>query len=180
MARIAFLMPPYRSHAAVHGALAALARALERSAQRDWPGAQDHAARSGPIAQDLIRWQRLRAGQGTWPEYLQFALSHRDWPGMALLYRRGDALLRPDLPPAQILAWFGDRRPETLPAAEALIADGHATAADFDLATDGYKPASAEFIDAIPFDPRQPNAYIDSLPIGLKGSQRVVGGEITN
>lgn len=101
---------------------AALARALERSAQRDWPGAQDHAARSGPIAQDLIRWQRLRAGQGTWPEYLQFALSHRDWPGMALLYRRGDALLRPDLPPAQILAWFGDRRPETLPAAEALIA----------------------------------------------------------
>ena len=90
------------------------------------------------------------------------------------------------IPEAKSDAWYAETAAAVYKpaiykeAAEALIADGHATAADFDLATDGYKPASAEFIDAIPFDPRQPNAYIDSLPIGLKGSQRVVGGEITN
>ncbi|HWL55162.1 MAG TPA: lytic transglycosylase domain-containing protein [Paracoccus sp. (in: a-proteobacteria)] len=101
---------------------AAIARALAASAARDWDRATAEAARSGPIGAALIQWQRLRAGQGNWPEYLAFAREHRDWPGMALLYRRGDALLRPDLPPAEIIEWFGERRPETLNAEKALIA----------------------------------------------------------
>ncbi|WP_196216792.1 lytic transglycosylase domain-containing protein [Paracoccus shanxieyensis] len=99
----------------------ALARALDLSARRDWVGAQAQAAQSGPIAQDLIQWQRLRAGQGSFPDYAAFALAHRDWPGMALLYRRGDATLNPDLPPGQIVAWFGDRQPDTLNGAQSLI-----------------------------------------------------------
>lgn len=99
-----------------------LARALDLSAARDWDAALREAEGSGPIARDLILWQRLRAGQGSWPDYLAFALNHRDWPGMELLYRRGDALLRPDLPADQVIAWFGDRRPTTPKAAEALIA----------------------------------------------------------
>lgn len=65
-------------------------------------------------------------------------------------------------------------------AARELIADGKATEADFDFTSDGYKPATAEFIDGVSFDGHQPNAYIDSLTIGLKGSQQVVGGEIIN
>ncbi|MTH35842.1 transglycosylase SLT domain-containing protein [Paracoccus limosus] len=99
-----------------------LARALDLSAARDWSAAERAADVSGPIAANLIRWQKLRAGQGNWREYLDFALAHRDWPGMELLYRRGDALLRPDLPPDQVIAWFGARRPVTLNGAEALIA----------------------------------------------------------
>lgn len=99
----------------------ALARALAHSSQRDWTAAQAQAATSGPMASDLIQWQRLRAGQGTWPEYLAFAKAHGDWPGMELFYRRGDALLRPGLPAADVIAWFGARRPTTLNAAQALI-----------------------------------------------------------
>ena len=33
-------------------------------------------------------------------------------------------------------------------------------------------------IDGIGFDGRKPNAYLDSLPIGLKGGQTVEGGAI--
>lgn len=105
----------------------ALGRALALSSQRDWSAAQAQAAISGPMASDLIQWQRLRAGQGAWPEYLAFARSHRDWPGLELFYRRGDALLRPGLAPGDVITWFGDRRPVTLNAAEALIAALEAT-----------------------------------------------------
>lgn len=56
-------------------------------------------------------------------------------------------------------------------AAEALIADGLATAADFDFDPDGYRDPTDAFIDGIAFDGTKPNAYIDSLPIGLKGDQ---------
>ncbi|MBY0362032.1 MAG: ABC transporter substrate-binding protein [Phreatobacter sp.] len=56
-------------------------------------------------------------------------------------------------------------------AAEALIADGLATGADFDFDADGYRDPTDAFIDGIAFDGTKPNAYIDSLPIGLKGDQ---------
>lgn len=72
---------------------AQIARALAAAGVRDWPAAEAAAAMSGPMALDLVAWQRLRAGQGTWPEYRDFAARHGDWPGMALLQarRRGPA-----------------------------------------------------------------------------------------
>jgi nitrate/nitrite transport system substrate-binding protein len=65
-------------------------------------------------------------------------------------------------------------------AAKALIADGLAKAEDFDFDADGYKDPTADFIDHIPFDGTKPNAYIDSLTIGLKGNQTVVDGAVVN
>ena len=56
-------------------------------------------------------------------------------------------------------------------AAEALVVDGLATEADFDFDADGYREPTDAFIDGIVFDGRKPNAYIDTLPIGLKGDQ---------
>ncbi|MBT9385822.1 ABC transporter substrate-binding protein [Pseudooceanicola sp. CBS1P-1] len=67
-----------------------------------------------------------------------------------------------------------------LKAARALVDEGLANEADFDWSSDGYKdptPAS-DVIDGIGFDGKQPNAYIDSLPIGLKDDQKVVGSDI--
>ncbi|WP_199259488.1 lytic transglycosylase domain-containing protein [Paracoccus binzhouensis] len=104
-----------------------LARALAAAGMRDWTAAAAEAAQSGPIARDLVEWQRLRAGQGSWPDYRDFALRHADWPGMALFWKRGDAVLRADLPPAEVIAWFGPRRPDTLNGAMALIAALQAT-----------------------------------------------------
>lgn len=55
-------------------------------------------------------------------------------------------------------------------AAEELIAEGHMDAADFpDFAVEtGFRPVTDEFIDAIPYDGRYPNAYLQSLSIGHK------------
>jgi nitrate/nitrite transport system substrate-binding protein len=67
-----------------------------------------------------------------------------------------------------------------LKAARMLVEEGHATEADFPFDTDGYRdPAPAEdFIDGIPYDGRQPNAYIDGLPIGLKSKQVIEGNQV--
>ena len=67
-----------------------------------------------------------------------------------------------------------------LEAARALVDDGMANEADFPWDSDGFKAPTpaADIIDGIGFDGRTPNAYIDSLPIGLKGDQIVVGSEI--
>jgi nitrate/nitrite transport system substrate-binding protein len=67
-------------------------------------------------------------------------------------------------------------------AAEALIADGNATASMFDFDEDGYRAATpaADVIDGIAYDGTRPNAYIDSLAIGLKSGQTVANGAVIN
>jgi nitrate/nitrite transport system substrate-binding protein len=80
-------------------------------------------------------------------------------------------------------AWFDETarsvyRPDIyLKAARLLVDDDLAAEADFPWDSDGYKAPTpaADIIDAIPFDGKTPNAYIDSLPIGLKFGE-VVGG----
>jgi nitrate/nitrite transport system substrate-binding protein len=82
-------------------------------------------------------------------------------------------------------AWYAEQaariyRPDIyLDAARALVAEGVVRAEDFPFDSDGYRAPTAAFIDGITYDGRTPNAYIDSLPIGLKGSQRVVGNAVT-
>ena len=83
-------------------------------------------------------------------------------------------------------AWFKDvaasvYRPEIyLEAARSLVDDGLAQEEDFPWEANGFKAPTpaADIIDGIPFDGRAPNAYLDSLPIGLKGDQTVVGDEV--
>ena len=50
----------------------------------------------------------------------------------------------------------------------------------FDFDADGYRELTSDFIDGVAYDGKQPNAYIDGLTLGLKGSQTVEGGEIIN
>ncbi|GGX38909.1 nitrate ABC transporter substrate-binding protein [Tateyamaria omphalii] len=67
-----------------------------------------------------------------------------------------------------------------LNAARLLVDDGLANEADFPWDSDGFKAATpaTDIIDGIPYDGRTPNAYIDSLPIGLKSGQIIVDSEI--
>ncbi len=67
-----------------------------------------------------------------------------------------------------------------LEAARMVVDEGNADAADFPWDSDGFKaPTPAEdIIDGIAYDGSAPNAYLDSLPIGLKSSQIIVGNEI--
>lgn len=84
-------------------------------------------------------------------------------------------------------AWYDETaksvyRPDIyMEAAALVIEDGYATADMFpDADEDGYKdPTPAEdIIDGIPYDGTAPNAYLESLPIGLKGAQVVEGSEV--
>ena len=59
-----------------------------------------------------------------------------------------------------------------------LVDDGKAKSEDFPWKSDGYREPTADNIDAVPYDGKKPNAYIDSLPIGLKGKQKVEGAAI--
>ncbi|PYG33329.1 CmpA/NrtA family ABC transporter substrate-binding protein [Pelagimonas varians] len=67
-----------------------------------------------------------------------------------------------------------------LEAAKLLVEEGLVQEADFPWDSDGYKAPTpaADIIDGIGYDGKAPNAYLDSLPIGLKAEQRVIGSEI--
>ncbi len=70
--------------------------------------------------------------------------------------------------------WYADvaksvYRPDIyLKAAQMLVDEGKIEAADIPWDSDGYRAVTAEFIDGIAYDGHTPNAYIDSMPIGLK------------
>jgi nitrate/nitrite transport system substrate-binding protein len=60
-----------------------------------------------------------------------------------------------------------------LQAAEELIGEGKANAADFPVETDGFHDTQDGFIDGITFNAKQPNEYLGKFKIGLKGSDTV-------
>ena len=62
-------------------------------------------------------------------------------------------------------------------AAESLVEEGVIEAADVP-ETDGFRGEEDDFIDGIVFDGSQPNAYLESLPIGLKAGQTVTAGGV--
>ncbi|MEP5759442.1 MAG: CmpA/NrtA family ABC transporter substrate-binding protein [Litoreibacter sp.] len=82
--------------------------------------------------------------------------------------------------------WFIDTaksvyRPDIyIDAAKMLVDEELANADDFLWESDGFKAPTpgSDIIDGIPYDGRAPNAYLDSLPIGLKADQIIVGSEV--
>ncbi|MBB6096580.1 nitrate/nitrite transport system substrate-binding protein [Povalibacter uvarum] len=81
--------------------------------------------------------------------------------------------------------WYRDTaskvyRPDVyLRAAKLLVDEGKARKEDFPWETDGYRPPTKDFIDGMEFDGRAPNAYLEKFAIGLKGQQKVEGGNVT-
>ena len=88
------------------------------------------------------------------------------------------------IPEAKDDAWFHATaksvyRPDLyLAAAKMLVADGKAKKEDFPWESDGFREPTDKFIDGVSYDGKKPNAYIDSLKIGLKGKQKVEGSQI--
>jgi nitrate/nitrite transport system substrate-binding protein len=65
-------------------------------------------------------------------------------------------------------------------AADALISDNKAKAADFPAKTEtGFKAPQSYFIDKVAFDGTKPNDYLSKFAIGLKGKQNVEDGRVT-
>ncbi|WP_235931222.1 lytic transglycosylase domain-containing protein [Paracoccus xiamenensis] len=107
-----------------------MATALTAAGSKNWPVAEEAAAKSGPLAQALVDWQALRAGRGDFAAYLTFARAHPDWPGMELLYKRGESVLSATTPAADVIEWFSRHDPQTGAGAAALITALKATDAE--------------------------------------------------
>jgi nitrate/nitrite transport system substrate-binding protein len=65
-----------------------------------------------------------------------------------------------------------------LQAAKLLLEEGKLSKEDVPWDTDGFKPPTRDFIDGMAYDGHKPNAYIDGFAIGLKGQQKIEGGDV--
>jgi nitrate/nitrite transport system substrate-binding protein len=65
-----------------------------------------------------------------------------------------------------------------LQAAKLLLEEGKLKKEDVPWDTDGFKAPTKDFIDGMAYDGHKPNAYIDGFTIGLKGQQKVEGGNV--
>ncbi|WP_231388536.1 lytic transglycosylase domain-containing protein [Pseudooceanicola algae] len=99
----------------------------------DYDRAAQIALRDGPVAVDIIEWTRLRDGEGSAQEVLDFLGDHGDWPGLDLLRSRNEGVFAA-ADAAQVLAFFHSSPPETglgtLAYADALRQQGQGDAAD--------------------------------------------------
>ncbi|MCV2867887.1 lytic transglycosylase domain-containing protein [Defluviimonas sp. WL0002] len=113
---------------------AIMALAMRAAASGDWSAAMGQAARSGPLAQAIVEWQRLRDGEGGFSDYVAFLSRFPDWPGLPLLRKKGEAIAAGQ-DPAAVIAYFRPQAPQTgtgsLAYAAALEASGaHGQARD--------------------------------------------------
>jgi len=93
---------------------AQFASAVEAVTVSDWDTARKRAAKvSETIAPEIIDWYYLRAGQGNFAEYEQFLTENADWPGLAKVARKGEAVMPANLSASRILAYFAERAPQT-------------------------------------------------------------------
>ena len=113
-----------------------LRSALQAAQEGRWERAALLAARDGPVAADLIEWQRLRAGLGNANEVLEFLHQHGDWPGLKYLRKQSElAMARGNFD--QVLEFYADVPPQSgmgaLNYARALTARGHVGEAEASL-----------------------------------------------
>ena len=82
-------------------------------AKDDWQAAKKQANAAGQIGQDIVEWHRLRAGHGTLAEYSAFLTRNNDWPGLALMRRKGEAKITAKTAAKTITSYFQDYEPDS-------------------------------------------------------------------
>ncbi len=111
-----------------------LSTAFNAVSNEDWVTA-DHFAEqiSDSVGSDLILWERLRQGEGSWSEYMAFLDANADWPGLKRLRRKGEAAIPPNANAGNVRSYFAVQMPQTgtgsLRLAEAYSAQGRASEA---------------------------------------------------
>jgi nitrate/nitrite transport system substrate-binding protein len=87
------------------------------------------------------------------------------------------------IPEAKTDSWYADTaksvyRPDLyMAAAKSLVAENKAPASAFP-ETDGYRADQGKFIDGVTYNGKAPNAYLESLKIGLRGTQTVTAAGV--
>lgn len=82
-------------------------------AAEDWDLAYLLAESDGAVARDLVTWARLRAGAGTFDDYLAFLGARPDWPGLDTLRSRAELAIPQGADPVSVVAFFGQEAPQT-------------------------------------------------------------------
>ncbi|WP_425039843.1 lytic transglycosylase domain-containing protein [Primorskyibacter sp. S187A] len=93
-------------------AIRPLARAMDAVRAEDWALALQHAAADGPVAQDIVLWNKLRAGEGSAAEVTDFLSRNSDWPGLPLLKEKSEPAMV-DAGRADVLQFFAEHTPRT-------------------------------------------------------------------
>jgi soluble lytic murein transglycosylase len=92
---------------------AALSEALAAVEQGDFITANELVAKTeNEVAQILITWSRLRAGEGQWKEYVDFLAANPDWPGLKRLRNRAEDVIPINLSQKSVQSFFADHPPQ--------------------------------------------------------------------
>ena len=99
---------------------------------QNWSEAARLARSYGPVAQDIVEWHRLRAGEGSWRDAQGFLRRNPDWPGLPLLRRKQEENFA-DAPAESIYQVFAESGAQTAEGA-LLLADAFRVRGQRDLA----------------------------------------------
>ncbi|WP_370228021.1 lytic transglycosylase domain-containing protein [Cognatishimia sp.] len=86
---------------------------------QNWSEAARVARSYGPVAQDIVEWHRLRAGEGSWRDAQGFLRRRPDWPGLPLLRRKQEPNFA-DAPAEAVFQVFAQSGAQTAAGALAL------------------------------------------------------------
>jgi len=181
-------------------------RAFEAAGRGDWTGARALAAQGqSPVAKRLLEWRyALDKNSGASFAEIDAAIKATEakssagtWPLRGTLQARAEAQITPDMPPADIVAWFGSKTPNSsigkIRLGEALVATGDKTRGA-GLIRSGWAEGSFDLPieqaiiekDATYLTPESERARLDALlwrsEIGAAKRQvtRVDGGDLAN
>lgn len=79
----------------------------------DFVTAQGLAGPPGGLAADIVEWHSLRAGTGTFADYLSFVKRRPDWPGLPWLRKFGEDKIGSGTDPKAVAAYFANDLPQT-------------------------------------------------------------------
>jgi soluble lytic murein transglycosylase len=109
-------------------------KAFQAGDRGDWIAARGLADQGhDPVARRIITWRYLtdQNGGASFEEIAAFLRDYPDWPLRHVLYARAEHTMLETMAPSAVIAWFGDRTPETgigkVRLGEALIATGSRT-----------------------------------------------------
>ena len=91
-------------------------RAFDAADHGDWAAAKGLADQGrDPLARDLVLWRYDLSprSQASFDEINSFLKRNPHWPLRSVLYRRAEHAMPSNLPPQRVIAWFGERKPQT-------------------------------------------------------------------
>ena len=91
----------------------ALAAAMDAVRAGNWDTAAAEGRRAGAVGRDVVDWHRLRAGEGSFDEAVDFLARNPDWPGLDLLRRRSEPSVPLGRRADEVVAFFRNDPPQT-------------------------------------------------------------------